>query len=220
MPITVIATVTTPATSRDLTTLQTVKDTWAITGTADDSFLSRAISQCSAAIERYCNRVFIKETVSEDIFLERDSHAYMFPVGVAPLQLSRWPVASVSSVTEDGAALTVNTDYKIAADRGQLIRLDSDGNPTRWIAQKVVVEYSAGYVLASDATRTLPYDIEDACGRLVWGRYAERRRDPFVKEEVVEGVGRTVYWIPGSDTGNFPPDIADILDNYRVPVVG
>ncbi|MTK13706.1 MAG: hypothetical protein F8N39_17055 [Clostridiaceae bacterium] len=61
-------------------------------------------------------------------------------------------------------------------------------------------------------------DIEDAVGRMVYARYAERRRDPFIAEESVVGVG-TVRYLPSSGTnGNLSPDVLDILDNYRVPV--
>jgi len=70
---------------------------------------------------------------------------------------------------------------------------------------------------------TLPLDIEDAVGRLVWARYAERRRNPFIKAETVDGVGSVQYIVGnpngGSDGGNMPSDVADILNNYRQPVV-
>jgi hypothetical protein len=53
---------------------------------------------------------------------------------------------------------------------------------------------------------------------MVYTRYAERQRDPLVKSEYIDGVGRTEYILPSSD-GNLSPDVLDILDNYRVPVI-
>ena len=215
MPKTVVTTVTTLAAVRDLTTLATVKDTLSIAGTADDAFLSRAISQCSAAIEQACNRVFALETVQDTVF----------PGRVSALQLSRWPVVSVISVTEDGEALIAGTGFTTDAAVGRLIRMDTDGTPRPWRAIQVAVTYQAGYVLPGDvsgAARTLPFDIEDATLRLVVARYAERRRDPFIKSEEVAGVGRIDYIVgnPAAGDGNLPPDVADIVRNYRVPVIG
>ena len=64
----------------------------------------------------------------------------------------------------------------------------------------------------------LPDDIVDAVGRMVYTRYAERQRDPLIKSEQIDGVGRTDYLIPSSG-GNLSPDVEDILRAYRVPVV-
>ena len=136
------------------------------------------------------------------------------------LQLSRWPIVAVTSVTEDGTNLTAGTDFILDPTNGRLIRLHCDGRPRRWCAASVVATYQAGYVLPGDTTgaaRTLPYDLEDAVCRLVATRWAERRRDPFVVEESVVGVGSTKYVTAGPN-GNMPPDVADLLDNYRVPV--
>ncbi len=220
MTKTVITTVTVSATLRDLTTLETVKDVLAVTGTVDDTFLSRTISQCSTAVEQGCNRVFALETLQDTVFLERDGYPHMVPGGLPALQLSRWPIVSVASVTEAGRSLTAGSDFIPDQANGRLIRLHIDGLPSRWRAAIVVVIYQAGYVLPGDtsgAARTLPCDVEDAVCRLVAARWAERRRDPYLKVEETAGI-RNEYWIPAYDSA-LPPDVASLLDNYRVPVV-
>jgi hypothetical protein len=85
---------------------------------------------------------------------------------------------------------------------------------TPWCGSSIVVNYESGY-------ETIPPDVEDAVLRMVTGRYIAKGRDRSVKQESVEGVGSKQYWIAtGSEAGNMPPDVADILDNYRVPSIG
>lgn len=214
MPRTVLTRVTVPAGSRDLTTLGTVKDMLAVPGNTDDAFLARAITQCSVAAEQYCNRVFALDTVEDTVFLQTDPYPHMLPGGLSALQLSRWPIVAILGVTEDGVSLAAGTGFVPDVATGRLIRLDSDGNRRSWHAAKVVAESQAGYGLPGDTTRTLPYDIEDAVCRLIGARWAERRRDPYLKAEEVAG-SRAEYWIPARDNA-LPPDIASLLDAYRV----
>jgi hypothetical protein len=99
----VSATATPPAGPYDLTDLATVHDELTIP-TADvsnDSFLSRAITQVSASIAKYCNRVFQVESLQDLIYLQQDPYPYQVPGGVESLQLSRWPMvnATVTSFT-------------------------------------------------------------------------------------------------------------------------
>jgi hypothetical protein len=75
------------------------------------------------------------------------------------------------------------------------------------------VTYSAGYD---------PMDppIVDAALRMVNARRLARGRDPYLREENIPGVLERQFWIPtGNDVGNMPPDVSDILNNYRVPVI-
>lgn len=230
MPKTVISNVITAAATRDLTTLATIKaDFGAAISDASDDFLTRAIMRASAAAENFCNRVFAVETVQDVVFLSRDDWPHIMRGGLSTMQLSRWPIVSVSSVTEDAATapLTPNSDYVIDHAAGQLLRVDSDGRRKDWSAEKVTVIYQAGYLLpgqnAGDfpGAAPLPFDIEDAIGRMVYTRVVENKRDPFVRSETVDGIGRTDYIVgnsAGSDGGNLSADVTDILNNYRVPV--
>ena len=154
--------VTTAAVSFDLTTLATVKDDLQIADAASDTTLSRYITEQSALIASYCNRVFAVESVSETIYLERDPYPYQVPGGCRQLQLSRWPLLSVSSVVQtDGGNSTTLTpypgttsvpaDYQIMAPEGQLIRLDSFGEQMAWPAVMYQVAYQAGFVAPVDA---------------------------------------------------------------------
>lgn len=211
MTVRSILTVVTPAASYDLTTLAIVKTELKITGGDSDDWLKLQIKNASAAIANYCNRVFQSEKVSELLYVERDAFPYQVPGNVVALQLARWPIVAVTSVTVNGNALDPATDFKINDKVGQLYRLDFDAMPMLWEAWPVVVEYSGGFT-------DIPADVADACVLMVKKRWYARGRDPLVKVDEVAGVGRQEYWVSTGSEGAFPPDIADMIDNYRVPV--
>jgi hypothetical protein len=234
MSVISILTATTPATSRDLSTVDAWQAQSGITVSgADATAVAQLITSASRAIEQFCNRSFAREVLRETIWPERDPYPYQVPGGVGVLQLQRWPLAvdadgnAMASVVEGvGTAakpLTLDEDFMVDTEIGHLVRLNQSGLPMTWPAQKFVVAYTAGWVVPGQADSstpaTLPPDITDACNRLVIGRWYERRRDPYLKSVQVEGVDRVDYWIPNGDTGNFPPDVTDLLDNYRVPVL-
>lgn len=222
---TILTTVLDAASTYDLTTFTNVMDDWSITDSAATNFLTRSITRCSRSASNFCNRVFALETVQDEIGLPHDGWPHVARRQTFALQLSRWPVASVASVVVDGTTLAEGLDFLTDAVAGQLVRLDEYGNPKDWTGLLTTVVYSAGYWLpgmsgtAPVGVLSLPEDIEDAVSRMVYTRYAERQRDPLVKSEYVDGVGRTEYLQPSGD-GNLSPDVEDILDNYRVPVIG
>lgn len=205
-----ILTVTTPASSYDLTELADVKDELNITNGASDVTLARYISGASTAATQYCNRVFVAETLSETFLLDHMDR--FIRSRVKPLQLARYPLITVLSVIENGILLVENTDYLVDKTMGQLTRIDSNGLPIFWNSLPLVVAYSAGFA-------TIPGDVEDAVIRMVSKRYVAKGRDPALKQENIPGVREVQYWIStGADSGNMTPDITDLLDNYRVIV--
>jgi len=209
-----ILTVTTPATSYDLATLDVVKDELGISDNSKNAILQRYITAASQMAAQYCNRVFPAETITERVLARRETWPRLLPAGVQSLQLQRWPLVSVTSVTEDGTALAQGTDFAIVVDAGQLIRLDTNGNARSWHIFPLTIVYQAGF-------EEIPRDVEDALIRMVTRRYVSKGRDPNLKQQTIPGVLEQSWWIAtGNESGNMSPDIADILDNYRVPVIG
>ena len=77
-------------------------------------------------------------------------------------------------------------------------------------------------VVIAYAYNEIPTDIVDATLRVITGRFTARGRDPMVMTQTQQGLGERRYWVgtaPGQ-VGPFAPEIAGLLDNYRVPVVG
>lgn len=218
--------VLTAAGTIDLAVLATVKDDWAITDTTSDAFFGRQITRSSTTATKFCNRVFGLEKVQDTFLLGKVNNRHVLATDYSPLQLARWPVTQIVSLTEDSTVLVENTDFYTDQVTGHLFRLDSNGGEKKWSNANVVVVYWGGYQLAGQTGGTwpagappLPLDIQDAVGRLVYSRYVERTRDPMVKSVTAYGVGTTEYLSSDND-GALPPDVKDILDNYRVPVIG
>jgi hypothetical protein len=68
---------------------------------------------------------------------------------------------------------------------------------------------------------SMPADLVEATLRLVTMRYKQKDRDPMMVSQDQPNIGSKRFWVgsqPGQ-SGPFPPDIASLLDSYRVPVV-
>jgi hypothetical protein len=210
---TVITTITSAAASRDLVALADVKMELDIEGRALDPLLKKYISRASQSAENFCNRAFVVETLTDEFWPERDPAPRVVDVGLEPLQLSRYPITNVGSVTANGIALVEDADFAVDFDKGQLTRLSVNGLQRPWVALPTVVSYSAGFAI-------IPDDLQDAVTRLVKAAWFARKRDPMLRQSNAVGIYEEAFFFgsgPGA-VGNMPPDVAGILNNYRVPV--
>lgn len=208
-----ITSVIVSASSYDLTTLVAVKDELSITDGASDATLKRYISSASAAVANECNRVFPVETVQDTFIAPFNTGGVLFSSRPAPLRLSRWPVVSVASVTVDGVPLSDIEDFVVDAIAGQIFRVGESGRYIGWRGAQIVVVFAGGF-------DPIPSDLEDGVIRLVTKRWSAKGRDATLKSESIPGVLDRQFWIAtGTDAGNLTPDIADLIDGYRVPVL-
>ena len=208
-----ISTVVTPAASYDLTTLDVIKDELSISDGSKDTTLRRYLSWASAALSQACNRIFPVETVTDEVWPERST--WSLPSAMEIFQLSRWPLVSgsVSSVTENGVVLVDGTDFRIDYARGQLIRLDINGALRHWAALPLAATFGGGF-------STIPGDLADAVTRMTRNRFRSTGRDSYLMSENIPGIRDARWWIAtGNEAGNVPPDVEDLIENYRVPVI-
>lgn len=107
-------TVSTIAPKVRLTTVTRVKSELGVTSTSYDSLLGDIVDRASAAVESYCHRTFAREVVSETT-----------PgFGGIHLQVTRTPLISVSSITQNSNTVD-STGYSIAdANKGWIYRRD------------------------------------------------------------------------------------------------
>lgn len=188
-----------PAATGDLTTLAAAKRDLGVTDTAQDPRIADLIREASDLVAQWCNRSgFGRETL-------RQTARLTSPVDVLVLQRDLGAV--VSSVTEDGVALTA-ADYERG---GVLLYRLRDAIRLPWTARTVVIEYQAGFVLPDD----VPPALERACLDLLAGLWHGQGRDPAVRNETTEGVGAVGYFEHRVDTLPLPPDRLAALERYR-----
>lgn len=192
--------VTTPAESFDLARLDTVREALAIADRGEDENLARWITQASNVIARHCNRVLAQETITETFRLTSVTEA---------LLLSRYPVASIVSVTEYDTVLDV-VDYEVNAASGVLTRLNDDA-PACWSAGKNTVQYVAGYAIDD-----VPDEIARAVTMLVSQYRFSAERDPQLRSESTEGAGSSSYF-DGMEAGGMSPEVLGLLAEHRKP---
>ncbi len=189
--------------------LFTSADVSAALGAAVTTEIDTLILQISDMISRECRiaadgvtpPTLRRETIVETIRMVRSERA---------LGLSRRFVNAVSSITENGVAL-VSADYEIDKAAGVLRRLDDDGNIIDWPQSIVVCTYTAGF-------DTVPTDLKLAAIRVIQEQLSASARDPLLRGETVEGIGRFDYWVNGggaSASGAVSGAVSAMLDPYR-----
>jgi hypothetical protein len=214
-----ILTVTAAASSYDLADLRDVKEELAATDATSDSKLQRYLTAESVRFANACNRVFHVETVSETFRL--DFTRFMHTSRPRELLLSRAPVVSITSVTEDDGTALATNEYETDLASGLLYRLDGSGNRLCWAACKIAVVYVAGYAAVRNGiddpvVTAIPSDVADAVITLVRHRWFSTGRDPALRGQTWDGVGAEQYWVGGTgDAGDLPPDVQAVVDRYR-----
>lgn len=156
--------------------------------------------ECRIAVDGVTPPTLRRETIVETVRMVRSERA---------LALSRRFVDAVSSITENGVAL-VGADYEIDKTAGVLRRLDDDGNIIDWPQSIVVCTYTAGF-------DTVPTDLKLAAIRVIQEQLSASARDPLLRGETVEGIGRFDYWVNGgaSASGAISGVVSAMLDPYR-----
>lgn len=211
--MTPIVTIDTPATSRQLVELSYARLMLGLDTTeAADAVLQALIDSASAAAERWCNRRMIREGVTE---------TWRLPQSQESLWLTRWPVDTITSITEDGVALT-SAYWEVDEDTGRLYRLDGSDGRARWSAKKTVIVYTGGYRPDDDTGADLPDDLRDGVLAIVKSGWFARDRDPYLRSEEMPGVARYTYGFgsaASSDSG-LPPEAESLLAPYRRFAIG
>lgn len=141
-----------------LDTLSNVKSRLGITGTDYDTFLTQQITLISDVIEAYCGRKFSSTAWIQTFYKEER-------MDTKKLELYHFPLISLSAITIDDVALTVDELNDIVIHKPTAKIRRGDGS---WIyGKKVVVEYTAGYA-------TIPSPILAVLDGLVQERYNKK----------------------------------------------
>ncbi len=206
-----IVTVTTWSDTYDLTTVDRVKLELGITDNDSNDILTALVHEESASFADLVDRVLASETVTEQFNRRRGDRQHL-----DALYLTRYPVSSIISVTENQDAALASTLYEVDEDTGALYRLSTidPSFRTRWSASQVMVAYTGGYTLLD----TLPRKIEQAVLTMIKNRWFARGRDPSVKSRMIVDVGTWTYSTGVTGVGTMigqPSDVQEAIDIYR-----
>lgn len=207
---------------RNLTTSAAVKTALRITTTDTDSLIGDLIPRVSQLITDHC-RLSRDGAGAAPTFARETLRATWYPMAATcrgPELFLPWrlPLFSVDSVVEDGASLTLGTDYVLTGARpGRLQRLSSD-RPVDWSAAKIVVAFKAGF--ASTMSANIDKGLEAAAIEQLRGWVFGANRDPTIRSVNSPDIGAESYSVPGGDViGNFVlyPQVRDMLAAWRNP---
>lgn len=214
----VLTTVVTPASTYNLIDLATLKTLLGVSGTASDAYLTALIPIVSTRIAQYCNRVLPAEAVIDQFWAQRDGFPIANRGAAPPVQLTRYPVQTLTSVVETVAGLPTTlvqgTDFNLDPVKAQLTRLDFSGYPVKWQPNLIAVTYTGGL-------SPIPPDIAFAAAAWIQAMRSAQGRDPALRSQTSPGVFEQTYFGTGAGVaGGMPRDVADCLDNYKSVLIG
>lgn len=198
-----------------LTTVANVIDELQI-DSSRSAFITRLIKQATGMIEKHCARTFARATQTDIVPVRRSVR--FFPRLVLP----RAPIIGTPTIayTDLGVSLSSSLWSVDDAAGGVLYRADGwAGLPTFTAPSsgayfddvqaqetRYSVTYEAGFDDPSGAAgsppSTIPDDLERACINTVKELWFAATRDPRIKSEAVDGIGRADYWIGGMPDGS------------------
>lgn len=164
-----LITVRTPAESRDLTLLATVKESLSVTGTGSDAQLQRLITAASEMVDDFTDRVMGRELITEKLGVDLGE---LKSGGTTQLMLTRIPVLMISAIRFDTDPLDMTTVELADAEAGFLFRREGFAETaierlgievarTRVLEPLWEVDYSAGYILPSFVAISKPFAATD-----------------------------------------------------------
>lgn len=199
--MTSILTVTSPNTDRSLLTAAELRTAAGASDNSQDASLALLGGYVSSSIAKACN-VAVDGVTPPTLRLETATDTFRLVGSQRELILSRRPVVSITSVTENGTLLTA-ADYEVDADAGLLYRLSSSVR-IYWPGVTIVIVYPAGYA-------TVPDDLKYAAIKFVQAELQQGGRDPLLKRRKIEGVSEYEWWVDPTKDSIIPAEVMDIL---------
>lgn len=204
----------------DLTTAATAADVLGVS--AADTKLPRLIGAASESIRRFINRPRLHFTAG---FVER-LPGYLQQVRV---RLGLLPLISIASVVlPDGTSLAADEYVREDDEAGVLYRASGwpwtglvragvlyDSPAVGTEAKTIVATYTGGWVTPAQAgTRTLPFDLEEACLQAVSSMYRRQGIDQLIVSESLGDYSVSFREVPALE-GLLPSGVLAQLASYR-----
>lgn len=179
-----------------------------VTPTSDQTAqMETVIAQVSGLIDSFLDRRLAEADVTDHFRQPRGD----------TLRLSRWPVAEILQVIENGAELTPDA-YELDEATGQLWRIGS-GDRVCWVGTgTTAVSLVGGYILPDD----LPADIQRAAVDQIKAQYLGGGRDPNLRSFSAPDLYQASFSVAGGDSAGkagLLPQVEAALAPYRRMVV-
>jgi hypothetical protein len=204
-----ITRVITPADSLALITLDQAKAALGIdpADTSQDAKLQQQIDAVSAAIDNWCDRIFVRQT-----YRDQFRYAFNWLNPGEPLQTRQYPIpldtggVPVLVIAENGSTLDAAV-WEIEIESGSLYRLNNSAAVSAWTGTSIVVDYDAGY-------DTIPADVQGTALEWLTARWGAIGRDPALRSETIPDLITQVY---STDTTmpSMPSGVRECLSGYR-----
>lgn len=147
--------------------------------------METVIAQVSSLIDGFLDRRLAEADVTDHFRQPRGD----------TLRLSRWPVAEILQVIENGTELTPD-DWELDEVTGQLWRVAS-GERICWVGTgATTVSLVGGYGLPDD----LPFDLQRAAIDQVKFAYFAGDRDPALRSLDIPGIASESYAVAGGSS--------------------
>ena len=191
-----------------LAALFEVKDGLGITGTDDDAQITALLEPVSALIEREAGRAFSSATVTE-------RHAG----GDATIALRRWPVASITTVTDKATGNVLASDqYELEGETGLLRRLSigsqwASGRSRQIVYLREDVPVLRWEIIYVGGPATAPEDIKLALYKAIGASITGSGMAGLISEK--DGDYSYVRSAMASAPGSLPPAAMAIVRSYR-----
>jgi hypothetical protein len=168
----------------------------------NDTVIEYIINAVSQMFSTYCDRAFITATYTA---LKLDGN------GRSDFYLPNWPVTLLSSIAEDGVALTVDVDFYADLPHGILSKARWNWPwydvTAKWTTkpQGILVTYTAGYTQAG----TLPADLKLAALKEIARQY-----QAFITKDTGDA-SRSVQGSSVSKSEPARPEWMEVVSRYR-----
>lgn len=200
-------TVTGPARSRALLSLEEIKAAVGETGTDNDAALTKLGLQVSDAVSSACgivgDGVEIPTLKSEDLL-----DTFRISTRTMSVTLSRRFVTDIAEVLVGETALGA-ANYELERSTGVLRYLDDQWREIPFPFGRVAVSYTAGLI-------TIPEGLKLATSTLLVEAWSSTFRDPLLRSESHEGLGSSSFYKSSiASPEGWPKAVSDMLVPYR-----
>jgi len=184
-----------------LTTVQRIKDRLGITSTGFDTLILRLINAATDFIETYCNRKFMEQTYTNEVY------TINYP-GTEFLMLKQAPVSVLTSLeyragmpSDPNYTAFIRDNYELVEDgKSGIVRIYG-GVPKG--VDVIRATYTAGYKIDwanfGSSSHTLPADLTELCERIVIRTFKRREAEGKTRQSYEGGLIEWQQKLPDED---------------------